>query len=79
MKNKQFTNYPDTTIHVLKVSQWGKEAVFFKSKSLQKLQNALDSLNYDDYSIQSFTCKDTFESDESHELCGIKSFVGEYL
>ena len=79
MKTEQFAKLPDITLHVLRVKQIGKEPIFFKSKSLQKLEEVLKSLDYWEYRIDSYTCKDTLESDENHELCGIKSFVGEYL
>jgi hypothetical protein len=79
MTNEDFAKLPNTTIHVLVIKIRGKEDLFIKSKSMATLESKLNSFDYYDYSIKSFTVKDTFESDDSHELCGIKSIKGEYI
>lgn len=79
MKHEEFAKLPETKIHLLKIKVIGKDPMFFKSKQLNLLNKKLSTFDYYDYEILTFIVKDTMLSDDSHELCGIKSIRGELL
>lgn len=79
MKTDQFSKLPDTKLFILKIETMGQGPKFYKSKNLKAIEKALSFYDYYDYELKSFIVKDSFESDENHELLGLNSFKGAWI
>ena len=79
MKTDQFSKLPDVELFILKIKTMDQGTKFYKSKNLKAIEKALSSYDYYDYELKSFIVKDSFESDESHELLGLNSLKGEWI